>query len=145
MQHLASHITSLRTVYSKVYSGADQRKHQSSMSLAFVRGIHHWPVNSPHKGPVMEKMFPFDGIIIKRCTKMKHYKYDQFLLIKLTISQWDWNVIRYILISSTTLAKLQCSFGALSSHDEHEYIKMMSHENQNSNFVSSLFRLTTKK
>ena len=35
-----------------VCSGADQRKHQSSASLAFVRGIHRWPVNSPHKGPV---------------------------------------------------------------------------------------------
>ena len=31
--------------------GADQRKHQSSASLAFVRGVHRWPVNSPHKGP----------------------------------------------------------------------------------------------
>ena len=31
------------------------RKHQSSASLAFVRGIHRWPVNSPHKGPVTRK------------------------------------------------------------------------------------------
>ena len=45
--------------------GVDQRKHQSSVSLAFVRGIHRWPVNSPHKGPVMQKMFPFDDIIMK--------------------------------------------------------------------------------
>ena len=37
-------------VYSAVYSGADQRKHESSASLAFVREIHRWPVNSPHKG-----------------------------------------------------------------------------------------------
>ena len=42
---------------STVYSGADQRKHQSSASLAFVRGIHRWPVNSPHKGPVTRKSF----------------------------------------------------------------------------------------
>ena len=40
--------------------GSDQRKHQSSASLAFVRGIHRWPVNSPHKGPVTRNMFPFD-------------------------------------------------------------------------------------
>ena len=46
------------------YSGADQIKHQSSASLAFVRGIHRWPVNSPHKGPVMRKMFPFDDVIM---------------------------------------------------------------------------------
>ena len=38
-----------------VYSGADHRKHQSSASLAFVRGIHRWPTNSPHKGPVTRK------------------------------------------------------------------------------------------
>ena len=43
--------------------GADQRKHQSSASLAFVRGIHRWPVHSPHKGPVTRKMFPFDDVM----------------------------------------------------------------------------------
>ena len=40
MGAIASKVTSLRIVYSSVYSGADQRKHQSSASLAFVRGIH---------------------------------------------------------------------------------------------------------
>ena len=49
MEAMASEIISLTIVYSTVYSGADQRKHQSSASLAFVRGIHRWPVNSPHK------------------------------------------------------------------------------------------------
>ena len=49
-------------VYSTIYSGVDRRKHQSSASLAFVREIHRWPVNSPHKGPVMRKMFPFDDV-----------------------------------------------------------------------------------
>ena len=44
--------------------GTDQRKHQSSALLAFVRGIHRWPVNSPHKGPVTRKMFPFDDVIM---------------------------------------------------------------------------------
>ena len=49
MSAMASQITSLTIVYSTVYSGVDQRKHQSSASLAFVRGIHRWLVNSPHK------------------------------------------------------------------------------------------------
>ena len=40
MTTLASQITSLTVVYSIVYSGVDERKHQSSASLAFVRGIH---------------------------------------------------------------------------------------------------------
>ena len=44
--------------------GADQRKHQNSESLAIVRGIHRWPVNSPHKGPVTRKMFTFDDVIM---------------------------------------------------------------------------------
>ena len=55
----------LTTVYSTVYSGADQRKHQSSASLAFVRGSHRGPVNSPHKWPVTRKMFPFDDVIMR--------------------------------------------------------------------------------
>ena len=45
---MASQITSPTIVYSIVYSGADQRKHQSPASMAFVRGIHQWSVNSPH-------------------------------------------------------------------------------------------------
>ena len=61
---MASQITSPTIVYSTVYSGADQRKHQSSASLAFVRGIHRWPVNSPHKGAVTRKMFPFVDVIM---------------------------------------------------------------------------------
>ena len=64
MSLMASQITSLTIVYSTVYSGAGQRKHQSSASLAFVRGIHRWPVNSPHKRPVTRKMFPFDDVIM---------------------------------------------------------------------------------
>ena len=64
MVAMASQITSLKIVYSTVYSGADQRRYQSSTSLAFVRGIHLWSVNSPHKGPVTRKMFPFDDVIM---------------------------------------------------------------------------------
>ena len=64
MGAIASQITSLFIVYSAFYSGADQRKHQSSASLAFVRGIHRGPVNSPHKWPVTRKMFPFDDVIM---------------------------------------------------------------------------------
>ena len=53
-------------VYSTVYSGVDQSKHKSPASLAFVREIHRWPVNSPHKRPVTRKMFPFDDVIMLR-------------------------------------------------------------------------------
>ena len=64
MGAIASQITSLTIVYSTVYSDADQRKHQCSASLAFVRGIHRGPVNSPHKWPVTRKMYPFDDVIM---------------------------------------------------------------------------------
>ena len=60
----ASQITSPNIVYSTVYSGADQRKHQSPASLAFARGIHRGPVNSPHKWPVTRNVFPFDDVIM---------------------------------------------------------------------------------
>ena len=64
MTAMASQITCLPIVYSTVNSDADQRKHQSSAPLAFVRGIHRGPVNSPHKWPVTRKMFPFDYVIM---------------------------------------------------------------------------------
>ena len=59
---MASQITSLTIVYSGGYSGADQRKAPRHWPL--WGGIHRWPVNSPHKGPVTRKMFPFDDVIM---------------------------------------------------------------------------------
>ena len=77
---MASQITSVSIVFSTVGSGADQRKHQSTVSLAFVHGIHHWPVNSPHRRPVTWKMFSFDDVIMKTIvqqwiplTKVSHW------------------------------------------------------------------------
>ena len=64
MSAMGSQITGVSMVCSTICSGADQRKCQSSVSLAFVRGIHRWPEGSPHKGPVSRKKFPFDDIIM---------------------------------------------------------------------------------
>ena len=72
MSAMTSQIVNLTIVYSTVYSDAYQRKHQSSASLAFVRGIHRWPVNSPHKGPVTRKVFPFDDDIIENIFAVWH-------------------------------------------------------------------------
>ena len=74
MGTMASQITSLTIVYSTVYSGADQRKHQSSASLAFVWGIHRWPVNSQHKSPVTRKMFSSDDVIISPLRRQSIYE-----------------------------------------------------------------------
>ena len=59
MSVMASQITCVSIVCSTACSGADQRKHQSSASLAFVGGFHRWPTDSPHKGPATRKMFPY--------------------------------------------------------------------------------------
>ena len=64
MSAMASQITGVLIVCSAVCSGTDQRQHQSSTSPAFVRRIHRWPVDSPHKGPVTRKMFSFDEVIM---------------------------------------------------------------------------------
>ena len=67
----ASQITCVPPVFSTVCSGADQRKCQSSASLAFARGIHRWPTNSPHRGLVMRKMFPFDDVTMSDVLRPK--------------------------------------------------------------------------
>ena len=68
MSATVSQITGISIVCLTVCSGTNQRKHQSSASRAFVKGIHRWPVDSPHKGPVTQKMFPFDDVV----TEMGH-------------------------------------------------------------------------
>ena len=85
MGMVVSQITSLAIVYSTVASDADQRKHQSSASLAFVRGIHQGPVNSPHKWPVTRKMFPFDDVII-------YSKFTDCLTTKMVENKSDINI-----------------------------------------------------
>ena len=81
MTTMGSPIASLTVFYSIVYSGTDQRKHQSSASLALVWGIHRGPVNSPHKWPVTRKMFPFDDVIMTQLCRGLYYYCD------LTLSQ----------------------------------------------------------
>ena len=89
MGAIASQIASRTFVYSNVYSDADQSKHQSSASLAFVRGIHRGPGKSPHKWPVTRKIFPFDDVIM-RCscdlTCISHGRYHD--CINLVHVEW---------------------------------------------------------
>ena len=84
MSPTASQITSLTIIYSTIYSGRDQRKHQSSVSLAFVWGIHCTSVNSLHKWPVTRKMFPFDAAIM---IYGWIYFWDSVMIHKTTIKQ----------------------------------------------------------
>ena len=96
MDTIASQITSLTTVYSTVYSGADQRKHQNSALLAFVRGIHRGPV---HKWPVARKMFSFDDVIMNsRGTIALTTKKCMVTIFPSQVAQKStWN-FRYLLI-----------------------------------------------
>ena len=78
MGTIMSQITSLTIVFSTVYSDAVQRKHHSSASLAFVRGIHRRPVNSPHKWPVTRKMFPFDDVIMHAGLMINSFTWERY-------------------------------------------------------------------
>ena len=85
---IASQVTSLTIAYATVYSSADHRKHQSSASMASVRRIHRWLVNSPHKWPVTRKMYRFDYVIMIKIdhylTAKKHSKTQTVFIITLT-------------------------------------------------------------
>ena len=72
MSSMASQITGASIVNAAICSDADQGKHQSSASLAFVGEIHQWSVNSPYKRPVTWKMVPFDDVFMRcpaKCRK----------------------------------------------------------------------------
>ena len=106
MGAIASQITSLTIVYLTVYSGADQSKHQSSASLAFVWGIHRGPVNSPHKWPVTRKMFPLDDVIMA-LWHCHHFTPDYYITVSrysrawysqqsLDVIPWNWMTVIYL-------------------------------------------------
>ena len=97
---MASQITSLAIVYSTVYSGADQRKCQSSTSLAFERGIHRWPVNSPHKWPVTRKMFQFDDVTCRMVSRYMSFTRETHI----SRSHSLWNFTSICVISEDTIS-----------------------------------------
>ena len=99
---IATQITSLTIVYSAVYSDADQEKHQNSASLAFVRGIHQGPVNSPHKWPVTRKMFSFDDVIMATglcpssvSLRLRHFIHTKWQLKRPQVTYWLVSPIEY--------------------------------------------------
>ena len=114
---MASQITSLTIVYSTVYSSADQRKHQSSAPLAFVGGIHRWLVNSPHKGPVTRKMFPFDDVIM---SNMRHANpvIQHIYMLSITpaanFNAWVKCRISYMTHAHTPIRKSRCTYVRVS-------------------------------
>ena len=114
MGMMASQITSVSNISSTVCSVTDKKKCQSSASLFFVRGIHWWPVNSPHKGPVTLKMFPFDyvtrihillGILNAQCHLQKFNPIsDKNKIIAITF--WIKNYIKVFKINEYHYGKI---------------------------------------
>ena len=122
MTTMASQITSLTFVYSTVYSDADQRKHQSSASLAFVWGIHRGPVNSPHKGPVTRKRFSFDDVIMLGSPCPNHPCHTAFqawniqcIMYQIQLRVAD-KIVKFITISSFDF---ELSFGKMLIFEVH--------------------------
>ena len=103
MSVMASQITSLTIVYSTVYSGADEGKHQSSASLAFVRGIHRWPLDSLHKRPVTpswpdlfsiwEKTSVHNRLDSTSKGQQKHLQMEQKWVSKMELGLFEANTI----------------------------------------------------
>ena len=105
MGYMASQITSITIVYPTVYSRADRRKQQSSVSLAFVRGIHRVPVNSPHKWPVTRKMFPFDDVFMS----IEHLRASQKWAIRYSIALHYSDVIMSAIASQINFVSIVCA------------------------------------
>ena len=89
MSATASQIIGVSIVYSIFCSSADQRKHQSSVSLGIVTGIRGSAVDSPHKGPVTRKMFLFDDVI------MSSWKWQptHWMILIPRLAQWIYYMI----------------------------------------------------
>ena len=128
MSAIATQITSRMIVYSIVNSGVDQRKHQSSASLAFVRGIHRWPVNSPHKWPVTRKMFPFHdvimipmGISIVRIVKIEYACLQADVMVTYTDLNKTADILR------TTISN---AFSWIEFHHNSTLVRVMSNRQQ---------------
>ena len=114
----ASQITSLASVYSTVYSGPDQTKHQSSASLAFMRGIHRPPVNSPHKGPVTRIFFsiwwrhhvPYNDVTSRWPRGAMHQHRSGFTLAQVIIwyLKQCWQLVPTLILSIMGLKIIHC-------------------------------------
>ena len=118
---MGSHITCPTIVYSTVYSGADQRKHQSSASLAFVRGIHRRPVNSLHKCPVTRKMLPFDDII------MGYWRLTWIPCeVTVKVAQFWWRIYLHVCVSVFLFLCMLPNFRILMNLKINTHLKKLS-------------------
>ena len=110
MSSMASQMTGVSILCSTVCSGAHHRKHQSSTLLAFVRGIHRWIVDCPHKGPVTRKMFPYDDVIREYWGNLEYMMaslYGHAFRI-LSLCVWDQPVTAVVTCTKASKSELWC-------------------------------------
>ena len=115
MSAMASQINGVSIVYWTVCSGADQRKHQSSEWLAFVKRIHRWPVNSPRKGPVTPEVFPFDDVSVEPGAVEPYIPWNMHMVMT-----WWW----WWLMTMTMTMVMMCFGYITSSYRIHIYLSM---------------------
>ena len=100
-------ITGLTIVYWTVYSRRRSKETSNSASLAFVTRIHRWAMNSPHKGPVTRKMFPFDDVIIKCPIPHKNLK-TTYQNLSMGQHEWKLNCVKTSLRKTIMLHCTSC-------------------------------------
>ena len=103
MSAIASEITTLTIVYSTVYSDADQRKHQSSASLAFVWGIHRDRWIPRTKGQLRGKCF---HLMTSSCDVLMRH-----LLWSIEVSRFWWAIPKNVILKNVFMCKEPSAHG----------------------------------
>ena len=115
------------------YSSVDQRRHQSSASLAFVRGTHRWPLDFSHKGPVVPKMLPFDNVITSADSSLFRLRGHQSPSVFRTFLGWSPGGFTQVLTFSFALRWRHNERDSVSNHQPHDCL------------LNRLFRRRSKK
>ena len=115
-----------------------KRKYQSSASLAFVRGIHRWPVNSPHKRPVTRKNFHLmtsSCCCVTKCMQKRIFN-PQVLTLKYSgrIMSLPWLLVPWL------LAQWCCGLWRINMCTHH--LNSSSPGQNGRHFADDLFRCT---
>ena len=76
--------------------GPTSRKHRSPHYRPFVRGIHRWPANSPHEGPVTWKMCLFDDVVInvRPSSDLTTWQGTRLMVPPTTVRRHAWLIYR---------------------------------------------------
>ena len=114
-------------LFDQLFVQAQIKKHQSSASLAFMRGNHRWPVVFPHKRPITRKIFSFDDVIVCRPGAMsKMIQSEKSLQKNQSIIQsfWDRSHMAVCLWSEHINNPLHVIF--FSEGTKHIYLYFMS-------------------